>query len=569
MSYVCRVRALIGFCVLLTVAACGGGGSSDPPTGNSLSSSSSSASSSSSQSSDSSSTGSLAGLTVKPRYLIASGNNQSGSSSAGVDIFLYASNSLATPTFIKYSGVVRSWGVFGGKFIYFHVETDGKVHLYGLRLDDVTVTPVPQQISTLELPSPDAICGVNEFSDNENDSTTLKMILRVAGDNQTCGDNDDFNEIISLSDISSPPQTTELQSDFGSFFYPMYDQAGNRLGILYDDKKTSTLTITKQSDLSQSLPIIPHDPNLYNYTLVYPNWQYDPFFIILPNGGINTLYRASLSGDSKALYSAKGIFAMGPSDSNNVYFSDFYPNSFDVYKVPLTSTGQPTLLFSEQASYDNRRALLTSTDSRLIMFRYDATGNVTHFQSIPVASYSTTATDFKTYTGRIIDRITYKEPAHDLGSQKIIVTRWDGTAQNPGYVTDIFDTNGVATLPSMNKVLVKRALDWTPKLVAYKGMTDTNGNYSNATFNDFDINTGAMISYKNPDGSEFRVGDGQVIMFDWGGLEYAVAHMGYPDPNDPEFYLDGSKPSVALIFDFVSRVIYQMPSSTSGETLFY
>jgi hypothetical protein len=48
-----------------------------------------------------------------------------------------------------------------------------------------------------------------------------------------------------------------------------------------------------------------------------------------------------------------------------------------------------------------------------------------------------------------------------------------------------------------------------------------------------------------------------------------MAQMGFPDPNNPRSALDNSKLVVTLIVDFVSRTIYQLPSSTSGETLHY
>jgi hypothetical protein len=458
--------------------------------------------------------------------------------------------------------------VIGGRLVYFHIEPNGKVHLFELRLDDVTVTPVPRQIGTLELDSTDSICSVGYLNDNLYDEATAKILLRVAGSNRTCRDSDDQNQIIPLSGASAGTlQATTFQSDFSGFFYPVYDQSGARIGILYDDKATSTFGIIQQPDLSHVVPLIPHDANFFNYSFTFANLQFTSFFTVMPSNRTDVLYWASIGGESRALYSVKGIFALGPTDSNNIYFSDSYDNSFDIYQAPLTATDQPFLLFSEPG--ENRRALLASTGSKLILFRYDPVANITRFQFIPVNAYSGIATDFKTYVGQIIDRVVYVDSGADPTAVNIIVTRWDGSSSSPGYVTDIFNSNGVNIVAPMDKVVVQKIIGWAPRLIAYKGMTDTNGNFSNATINDFDINTGVMTSYKNPDGSEFKVSDGQIVLFDRGGSQFAMAQMGFPDPNNPRSALDNSKLVVTLIVDFVSRTIYQLPSSTSGETLHY
>jgi hypothetical protein len=285
--------------------------------------------------------------------------------------------------------------------------------------------------------------------------------------------------------------------------------------------------------------------------------------------GQTTLYRSSINGGSVPLYTANGAINFSAADTNNIYFTDSHnPGTFDIYQIPATMTGQPMLLRSIQYPEIVPQVVLGSTGSKLILFYYDSSLKQSFFQSIPTNVVSATSNPIRTYADSVVDRFIYTESGNSSSQQDMIVMRLNGIAGSASFVTDVFRDNGANLYAPLQKTFVTRTVSGPLSLIAYSDIQDTNGSYGGGTINDIDMPSGVMTPYHSSDDSLFRIGAGQILVFDGGGTGYCVARMGYPSPytaND----LDNSRTITTLIVDFEAKAVYPMPTLIGNETLHY
>jgi hypothetical protein len=561
----CR-RTFLPFFALLLLNACGGGGgggSSGVTGGPSSSSISSVNSSSSSVSSASSSTPS--GLVAKPRYLVAA---------VTPDLYIFPSTTLSAPALTKVATSALGYIQMNGVLYYFAADGSNAVHLYGVKLDDVSVVPSPYQVGALVLSSTSEVCYFQGYWDNQSDPATGKILIRVAGTNHICGDVDDLNETIKVSDTpSDQPQLSAFQQPFRSIWM-LYSKSGVNLGAMYIEPTSGDLKFANAADFSQAVTLAPIGGNP-NYSIWYANWDYAPiYYVPFPgSAGQTVLFRTSLNGGYTPIYTSKGYAPVCCTDSNNIYFSDDYgyPRKYDIYKLASIMTAQPQLIYSESftdSAVGDVRGIVGSVVSSLVLYKYNKTPNQSYIQTISTNTFSTSGTTLRTFDGALLDRFLYTEAGKDQSTSVIVAVRWNNALSVPGYVSEVFKSDGTQLIAPTNNMAIKRLDSYSNQVLAYKDITDMDGNLGGASVNDINLTTGTIIPYTSADGSIFRIGKGQTVYFDGGSTEYGFVKVGYPSTYSI-YQLDTTRPYMQLLVDFVSRKIYVLPLTIDGTAVRY
>lgn len=221
--------------------------------------------------------------------------------------------------------------------MYLAVGSDGKTHVYGLNLTDVSTAPKASQLGSFALAAPAATCGLEftEMATNAFEPTTAFVLLHTNPKGASeCNKGGDQYQVVHYTDsVSTAPTAVNItvQPEFGDaalpgLATPIYASNGALGGVVL---------VSSAGDLEFYAGDTFTTPKLLTsgVTSVTPLYLGAPSagapvptlgvaFFAVSKGNKQSVWRVTSSGVATNVYSAAGAIGGYTSDSANVYFFD-------------------------------------------------------------------------------------------------------------------------------------------------------------------------------------------------------------------------------------------------------
>jgi hypothetical protein len=241
---------------------------------------------------------------------------------------------------VNKSNVLTAYAPYG--MIYLAAGTNGKTHLYGVNLTEVSAPPKPEQLSSLALESTTELCGfqTNEpnlqtlpLASNAFDPATAFVLLHTNPKGAaSCNKGGDVYEVVHYTDPATKAPTVvditiESFDGFSSLpetAVPIYESNGQLGGVVlanaagklefYAGAAFASHTVLT-TGVTAVLPLYYAAPDA-------PPVPMDVTFLAVSRGTEQSLWRVSSAGKAEEVYTFQGALGGVTSDTKNIYFLD-------------------------------------------------------------------------------------------------------------------------------------------------------------------------------------------------------------------------------------------------------
>jgi hypothetical protein len=450
------------------------------------------------------------------------------------------SNSLtAAPTFVTNSavtvvGVADTFTLSGSTVtayspavaMYASTGADGKVHVYGVNLGDIAVSPTPTQIGNLSVSALANICDFAQSQTNLTDPTTLFVLLHIAG-STGCNTPGDLHEVVHYTDTAS---TAPVQVGVAGFV-PIYQSSGALSGLVALDPTSNNLNFYSSDNFTGPVTLV---AGIAAYNALNNVSQTDHFafggnfvFLKVTVGTTDYLYRATGLGTASKVYTAAGKLAQDlfvAEDDTNVYFTDStavttMSPAVTIYQEPLSGVGTPMTLYGTSYQQGSVYSLVGSNASVLVfdLTSFDLTTSAitSTLKTVPLGQTSTTATTIgSTFAGRIsvfMGAATPDNPPADALFVSVIDTNTTGSTSTTSYSSEVLTPSGTVKQALLaNSTFGTRTSELSGAIFQTKGITDTGGGYGGGSIYSIDIGSLVPSAFKATGGGPYTVPTGNV-----------------------------------------------------------
>jgi len=234
---------------------------------------------------------------------------------------------------VNSSNVITAYSPFA--MLYLAVGTDGKTHVYGLNLTDVSAPPKAEQLSSFASASPTVLCNLlsTPMATNAFQPTTAFVLLHTnPKGSASCDKSGDVYEVVHYSDsptktptvvdisikpfdgISAlPGNATPIYQSDGALGGVVIVDATGKFEFYAGDAFTSPTVLT--TGVASVTPLYFGAPNS-------PSITADVGFFAVSAGTEQSLWRVSAAGKAEKVYTAAGTIDNVVADIKNIYFFD-------------------------------------------------------------------------------------------------------------------------------------------------------------------------------------------------------------------------------------------------------